>query len=399
MPNKKGLGLSPNIVYIGFISLLTDISSELIFTLMPLFLTNVLGAAATVIGLIEGVAESTASLLKLASGWLSDRWGNRKYLSFIGYALSSLSKPFMLIATAWQPIMAIRFADRFGKGIRAAPRDALVGDSVDEDNRGKAYGFHKAMDTSGAAIGLILAALVVFLLQRDVVGLQFDTYRWMVILGIVPAFLALFFFIFIREPARKPVAACDVPGEVGKPAGGLGKKFYIFIVIMFLFTLGNSSDAFIVLRAQDLGNSVFLISLMLIMFNVVYALLSLPAGIVSDRLGRRGVIIAGWAVYALVYLGLAVANQGWMIWVLYALYGLYYGVTQGVYRALVCDLVPEDRRGTAFGVFNGVVGITLLPASLIAGWLWQSFSPAAPFYFGAVLAGVSAIGLLVFVRV
>ena len=395
---KRGLNLSPNIIFIGFISLLTDVSSEMIFTLMPLFLANVLGAATVVIGLIEGVAESTASLLKLLSGWLSDKWGNRKYLSFIGYALSALSKPFMLIANAWGPIMAIRFTDRFGKGIRASPRDALVGDSVDEDNRGKAYGFHKAMDTSGAALGLVLAALIVFLLQRDVVNLQFDTYRWMIIIGIVPAFIALFFFIFIKEPPRKTADACTDPVTGGTKEKGFDNRFKIFLVIMFLFTLGNSSDAFVVLRAQDLGNSVLLISLMLIMFNIVYALFSMPAGILSDRLGRRKVIIAGWIVYALVYLGLAVADQGWMIWLLYAFYGLYYGLTQGVARALVCDLVPEERRGTAFGMYNGIVGITLLPASLIAGWLWQSISPAAPFYFGAALAGISAIGLLVFVR-
>jgi MFS family permease len=395
---KKGLNLSPNIVFIGFISLLTDVSSELIFTLMPLFLTNVLGVATVVIGLIEGIAESTASLLKLLSGWLSDKLRNRKYLSFIGYALSALSKPFMLIANAWGPILAIRFADRFGKGIRAAPRDALVGDSVDEDNRGKAYGFHKAMDTSGAALGLILAALVVFLLQRDVVNLQFDTYHWMIIIGIIPAFIALFFFIFIKEPPKKTVDVCIAEVADSAEEKALDKRFKIFMAIMFLFTLGNSSDAFIVLRAQNLGNSVLLISIMLIMFNVVYALFSMPAGILSDKLGRRKVIIAGWIIYALVYLGLAAVNHGWMIWLLYAFYGLYYGLTQGVYRALVCDLVPEERRGTAFGLYNGIVGITLLPASLIAGWLWQSVSPGAPFYFGAALAGLSAIGLMMFVK-
>ncbi|MDD5313004.1 MAG: MFS transporter [Dehalococcoidia bacterium] len=395
---KKLFGLSPNIIFIGIISFLTDVSSELIFTLMPLFLANVLGAATVVIGLIEGVAESTASLLKLVSGWLSDKLGNRKYLSFVGYAFSSLSKPFMLIAGAWGPIMAIRFADRLGKGIRASPRDALVGDSVDEDNRGKAYGFHKAMDTSGAALGLLIAAVIVFLLQRDVVGMQFDTYRWMIIIGIVPAFMALFFFIFIKEPPRKAADACAVTSTGEARENGLGRKFKIFLVIMFLFTLGNSSDAFVILRAQDLGNSVLIISLMLIMFNIIYALFSMPAGIISDRLGRRKVIIAGWIIYTLVYMGLAVADQAWMIWVLTAFYGLYYGLTQGVARALVCDLVPEEHRGTAFGMYNGVVGITLLPASLIAGWLWQTISPAAPFYFGATLAAVAAIGLLVFVR-
>ena len=398
MKRKKWFDLSPNVIFIGFISFLTDVSSELIFTLMPLFLANVLGTATVVIGLIEGVAESTASLLKLFSGWLSDKLGNRKYLSFIGYALSTLSKPLMLVANAWAPIMAIRFADRVGKGIRAAPRDALVGDSVDENNRGKAYGYHKAMDTSGAALGLLLSAGIVFLLQRDVVNLKIDTYRWMIIIGIVPAFISLFFFIFIQEPPKKCVDACDAPEKSSAKDKALDKRFRIFMVIMFLFTLGNSSDAFIVLRAQSLGNSVLFISIMLIMFNIVYALFSMPAGMMSDRLGRRNVIIAGWIIYALVYLGLAAAKQAWMIWLLYAFYGLYYGFTQGVYRALVCDLVPEDRRGTAFGMYNGIVGITLLPASLIAGWLWQSISPAAPFYFGAALSGLSAIGLLVFVR-
>lgn len=396
--NQKILGLSPNVIFIGFISLLTDVSSELIFTLMPLFLANVLGTATVVIGLIEGVAESTASVLKLFSGWLSDKLGNRKYLSFIGYASSTLSKPFMLIANAWGPIMAIRFADRIGKGIRAAPRDALVGDSVEEDKRGKAYGFHKAMDTAGAALGLLMAAVIIFLLQRDVVNLQIETYRWMLIIGIVPAFLALFFFIFIKEIPKKHVDICDLPARLSVKGKTLDKRFKIFMAIMFLFTLGNSSDAFIVLRAQSLGNGVLLISIMLIMFNIVYALFSMPAGIFSDRLGRKKVIIAGWIIYALVYLGLATAKQGWMIWLLYAFYGLYYGLTQGVYRALVCDLVPEGLRGTAFGMYNGIVGITLLPASLIAGWLWQSISPAAPFYFGAALSGLSAIGLLVLVR-
>lgn len=395
---EKRIGLSPNVIFIGCISFLTDVSSELIFTLMPLFLANVLGATTIVISLIEGVAESTASLLKIISGWLSDKLGNRKYLSFIGYALSALSKPFMLIANAWGPIMAIRFADRFGKGIRTAPRDALVGDSVDEYNRGKAYGFHKAMDTSGAALGLLLAAGIVFLLQRDMVNLQFDTYRWMIIIGIVPAFIALLFFIFIKEPFKKHVDTWDAPATLSAKEKALDKRFKIFMVIMFLFTLGNSSDAFIVLRAQNLGNSVLLISIMLIMFNIVYAVFSMPSGILSDRLGRRKVIIAGWIIYALVYLGIASASKSWMIWLLYAFYGLYYGLTQGVYRALVCDLVPEQHRGTAFGIYNGIVGITLLPASLIAGWLWQSISPAAPFYFGAALASLSAIGLLVFVR-
>jgi MFS family permease len=363
---------------------------------MPLFLANVLGASTVIIGLISGVADSTASLLNVFSGWFSDKFKNRKYLSFIGYTFSSLSKPFMLIASTWGPVMAIRFADRLGKGIRTAPRDALVADSSAENVRGKAYGFHRAMDTSGAALGLLASAVVVYFVQGNVANMEFSTYRWLIILGLVPAFIALIFFIFIREPERQ-VPVCEAAGTDQKRAA-LPGKFKVFLAIMFLFTLGNSSDAFLVLRAQNLGNDVLLITLMLVMFNVVYALFSTPAGIMSDKLGRRNVILVGWAIYALVYLGFALSNQSWTVWLLWAVYGLYYGLTDGVGRALVCDLVPAETRGTAFGMYNTILGITLLPASLIAGWLWQSISPAAPFYFGAALAGLSAIGLLVFVR-
>lgn len=401
---KPIFGLNPNIFYLGVVSFLTDVSSELIFTLLPLFLANVLQTGTFIIGFIEGVAESTASLLKVLSGWVSDKLGNRKGLSFIGYALSTLAKPFMLIAGTWGPIMGIRFADRFGKGIRTAPRDALVADSSAEGDRGKAYGFHRAMDTSGAALGLVASAAVVFLLQRDVVNLQIDTYRWLIILGIIPAFMALFFFLFIREPPKQQ--ACQLapsckPGEnaaLPASAPAPGNKFKIFLCIVFLFTLGNSSDAFLILRAQDLGNNVFYIILMMILFNAVYALFSVPSGILSDKIGRRRVIMLGWTVYALVYLGFAVLAQAWTVWLLWGLYGLYYGLAEGVARALVCDLVPEDKRGTAFGMYHGVVGMTLLPASLIAGWLWQAVGPAAPFYFGAIMAGLAVTGMLVFIR-
>jgi len=405
MPDKdrRIFGLNPNIFWLGAVSFLTDVSSELIFTLLPLFLSNILQTGTVIIGLVEGVAESTASLLKIASGWLSDKIGNRKELSFIGYALSTLAKPFMLIASTWGPVMGIRFADRFGKGIRSAPRDALVGDSCDESERGKAFGFHRAMDTSGAALGLIIAALVIFLVQGDVLALQADAYRWLVILGVIPAFIALFFFIFIHEPPKQTCAVSESgPAGVGSAdppaASAFTGKFKLFLVILFIFTLGNSSDVFLILRAQNLGNNVFYIVLMLILFNAVYALVSVPAGILSDKMGRKKIIAVGWTIYALVYLGFAIFNAEWLAWVLWAVYGVYYGLAEGVARALVVDLVPEDRRGTAFGAYHGVVGITLLPASLIAGWLWQACSPAAPFYFGAVTAVIAVVGLMVFIR-
>jgi MFS family permease len=398
---KRIFGLNPNIFFLGLVSFLTDVSSEMIFTILPLFLANVLGAAAVVIGFIEGVAESTASLLKFFSGWLSDRIGQRKSLAFIGYLLSTLAKPFMYIATTWGLVLGVRFADRFGKGVRTAPRDALVADSVSAEQRGRAFGFHRAMDTSGAALGLVAAAAVVFWLQKGALELNRGTYQWLVLIGIIPAVLSLFIFFFIRE-ARKnsSTQSCSecLPKSSQNTKTGFDNRFKLFLGIMFLFTLGNSSDAFLILRAQNLGNPVLYIILMLILFNVVYATVSTPAGILSDKLGRRRIIVLGWLVYGVTYLGFAVASTSWQIWLLFALYGIYYGLAEGVARAFVADLVPEDRCGTAYGIFHGVVGITLLPASIIAGWLWQAISPAAPFYFGAGLALLAMVGLLALVR-
>ena len=398
---KRIFGLNPNVFFLGLVSFLTDVSSEMIFTLLPLFLANILGAATVIIGFIEGVAESTASLLKIFSGWLSDKLGKRKSLAFIGYGLSTLAKPFMYIATTWGLVLGVRFADRFGKGVRTAPRDALVADSVSAEQRGKAFGFHRAMDTSGAALGLVLAAAVVFLLQKGALELIRDTYQWLVLIGIIPAVLSLFIFFFIREASRGPSpqsqSECLEKDSQGTKAG-FDNRFKLFLGIMFLFTLGNSSDAFLILRAQNLGSPVLYILLMLVLFNVVYAAVSIPAGMLSDKLGRRWIIFLGWLIYALSYLGFAVASASWHMWLLFALYGVYYGLAEGVARAFVADLVPEDRCGTAYGLFHGVVGITLLPASVIAGWLWQAISPAAPFYFGAGLAFLAMVGLLALVR-
>jgi MFS family permease len=401
LERKRIFGLNPNVFFLGLVSFFTDVSSEMIFTLLPLFLANILGVAAVVIGFIEGVAESTASLLKIFSGWLSDRLGQRKSLAFIGYGLSTLAKPFMYIATTWGLVLGVRFADRLGKGVRTAPRDALVADSVSAGQRGKAFGLHRAMDTSGAALGLVAAAVVVFLLQKGALQLTLNTYQWLVLIGVVPAVLALFMFFFIREAKKgsnqQSQSECLTESPQGIKAG-FDNRFKIFLGIMFLFTLGNSSDAFLILRAQNLGNSVIYILLMLIIFNIVYSAISIPAGILSDKLGRRRIIVLGWFLYALAYLGFAVASASWHIWLLFALYGVYYGLAEGVARAFVADLVPEDRCGTAYGLFHGVVGITLLPASIIAGWLWQAISPAAPFYFGAGLSFLAMIGLVALVR-
>ena len=402
---RKVFGFSRNVFFLGVVSFLTDVSSDMIFTLVPLFLLNVLRVGTPVIGLIEGIAEGAASLLKVLSGWLSDRLGRRKGLAVFGYSISTLAKPFLYFATTWSAVAAVRFVDRVGKGIRTSPRDALVADSAPPEEMGKSFGLHRGMDTLGAVLGLSVAALVVYLVQRGGLELTRDAFQTIVLVGIVPAVLAVFVLLFfVRERGRRADSTGVSCSANGHPSGavptkkGFDFRFKLFLAIMVVFTLGNSSDAFLILRAQNLDFSVPQILLLFVAFNLVYALAALPAGLVSDRLGRKGVIVVGWSIYALAYLGLAVASAAWQVWLLFALYGLYYGVAEGVTRAFVCDLVPAERRGTAYGLYHTAVGLSLLPASLIAGWLWHLIGPEAPFFFGAAMAGTAMLGFLLLIR-
>ncbi|MEW5957361.1 MAG: MFS transporter [Chloroflexota bacterium] len=389
--------LPRNVWVVTVTSFLTDISSEMVINLLPLFLANVLGVHTGVIGLIEGLAETTASLLKLFSGWLSDRLGQRKWLTVAGYGLSTLAKPFLYIVTDWGGVLAVRAADRVGKGIRTAPRDALVADSIHGRQRGLAFGLHRAGDTAGAALGLFLALALVWATQGNLLALTRPTFQLVVLASIVPAVLAvLVLAIGAQEVPRPPDERRALPRLSLR---GFDAPFKGFLVIVVLFTLGNSADAFIILRAQERGLSVPAVLGMLVTFNLVYALVSGPAGALSDRLGRRQLIAGGWLAYGLIYLGLALARTGAHIWLLFALYGLYYGLSEGTGKAMVADLVRPEQRGTAYGVYHAAVGLTVFPASLIAGVLWQGigawpgFGPAAPFLFGAALALV-AMGLL-----
>jgi MFS family permease len=393
---RKLFGLNPNVFFLGIVSLLTDISSEMIFTLVPLFLFNVLRTGTPVIGLIGGLSESADAIFRILSGWLSDRVGRRKPLAVLGYGLSTLAKPFMYLASSWGGVLAIRFGDRLGKGIRTSPRDALVADSVSAQERGRGFGLHRTMDTFGAVLGLAIAALIIYLAQGGGLELNLKSYQWLVLVGVVPAVAAVVvLLLFVREKKKAATAPHGSP-RIG--LAGFDSRFKLFLVVMAVFTLGNSSDFFVILRAQNLGSSVIYVVLMLVVFNIVYAVTALPAGVLSDRLGRRRVIILGWSIYALVYLGFALASELWQVWLLFAGYGLYYGVVEGVARAFVADLVPEAKRGTAYGLYHGVVGVALLPASLIAGWLWQAINPAAPFYFGAGLAFMAMLGIMALVR-
>ena len=398
---KKIWGLNPNVFFLGMVSLLTDISSEMIFTLVPLFLSNVLGAGTTIIGLVGGLSESTDAILRIVSGWFSDRIGKCKSLAVLGYSISTLAKPFMYLASSWGAVFAIRFSDRLGKGVRTSPRDALIADSVSATERGRGFGLHRAMDTLGAVIGLCIAAVIIYSVQGGGLKLSLGTYQWLVIVGVIPAVLAvLVLLIFVREREKKtlPVGGSLRGSAWKRLTAGFDTRFKIFLAIMAVFTLGNSSDFFVILRAQNLEAPLIQVVLMLVLFNVTYAAISLPAGILSDRWGRRRVIAVGWLVYAAVYLGFALASSLWQVWILFACYGIYYGVVEGVARAFVADLVVAEKRGTAYGLYHGVVGLTLLPASVIAGWLWDAVSPAAPFFFGAGLAFLAMIGMMVFVR-
>jgi MFS family permease len=378
-------------------SFFMDISSEMVINVLPLFLANVLGVRTNVIGLIEGVAESAASLLKVFSGWLSDRLQARKWLAVAGYALAALAKPFFYVANSWPVVAAVRWTDRVGKGIRTSPRDALVADSISEDQRGLAFGFHRAADTGGAVVGLVIALVAVWLAQRGVGDLTESTFRTLVLISLVPAFLAVLSLV---------IGARDVPVKERRERPritfrGLGRRFALFMLIVGIFDLGNSADAFLVLRATERGLTIIGVLGMLITFNAVYALVSTPAGSLSDRIDRRKVIIGGWLVYAAIYFGFAIAGQGWHIWTLYGLYGVYYGLAYGTTKAMVADIVPAALRGTAYGTYNAVIGVLDFPASLIAGVLWQGiggwegFGPSAPFFFGGALALIAAVLMMV----
>ncbi len=392
---KRSLRSLPrNVWAVSLTSFFMDISSEMVLNILPLFLSGVLGVKTNVIGLIEGVAEATASLLKVFSGWLSDRLRMRKWLAVAGYGLSTLAKPFFFWANSWGMVAAVRWADRVGKGIRTAPRDALVADSIEEEHRGLAFGLHRAADTGGAVLGLIIALIVIWLAQSGG-ELQASTFRTVVLVSLVPAVLAV---ISLAVGARDvPVTTQREPPRLAFKS--LGKPFVIFMLIVGAFDLGNSSDAFLVLRARERGLSVIGVLGMLITFNVIYSLISTPAGSLSDRVGRRRVIIGGWLVYAAIYLGFALAGKGWHVWVLYALYGVYYGLAYGTTKAMVADIVAPEVRGTAYGTYNAILGILDFPASLIAGVLWQGlgswqgFGASAPFYFGAAMAFIAAVAM------
>ncbi len=380
--------LPRTVIALGAVSLLTDASSEMIYPLLPVFLSSVLGAGPLAIGAIEGAAESVASLLKLASGWWSDRLPRRKTLVVIGYGIASVVRPLIGLAQNVGQVLAIRLTDRAGKGIRGAPRDALIADAVDASQRGRAYGFHRAADHAGAVAGPVIAyALLTW------GGLHLRT---VFLLAAIPAALAMLMLVFGVKESKRAVTPKERTTSLAR--AGLDRRFWSFLAVLLLFTLGNSTDALLILRATELGVSTALVPILWAVLHVVKSTSSTPGGVLSDRLGRRPLIIAGWMVYGAVYLGFAMASATWHAWALFIAYGLYFGMTEGVEKALVADLVPAEVRGAAFGWYNLTIGLGALPASLIFGGLYQAFGAPVAFVTGAGLAIVAAVGLLAVVR-
>jgi len=388
-PDHSSRRLGRNVYALAAVSFFTDVSSEMIYPLLPFFLTTVLGANPGFIGVIEGAAESTAALLKLVSGWWSDRIQRRKPLIVAGYTLASAMRPLVAIAQTATQVLVIRVSDRVGKGIRNSPRDALVADSVHPSVRGRAFGFRSAADNAGALLGPLIAF--------GLIATQHLSLRSVFWLAAIPGALAVLTAIFgVREVAKHSAMQKTQPTLHG--AKRMGATFWTFLVIVFVFTLGNSTDAFLLLRARQLGVSVTLAPILWALLNGVKSISNIPGGALSDRIGRRPTLIAGWLVYALVYFLFSRATAAWHAWALFASYGIFFGLTEGAELALIADVVPKERRGIAYGWYYLAIGIGALPASILFGALWDRFGSAVAFIFGASLALVAAVALTVAAR-
>ena len=387
VPAKQGDRLPRNVWILGWVAFFNDTATEMGYWLLPQFLVVVLGAQPMAFGLIEGAAETVSSFSRLLSGWLSDRLRRRKPLAAAGYTLANLVKPLLAVAQSWGQVFWIRFVDRAAKGVRAAPRDALIADSVDPAHRGAAFGLRQAMDTAGAIVGPLSAIVLLPLFA----GKVRDVFWVAAIPGLASILLAWFAVKEVRPPAKTVVISTSSAGSADKAPGA---RLGLILAAVGLFSLGNSSDLFLVLRAQNLGLSAWMAPALGLLFNVVYTALSWPAGKLSDRVPRRRLIVAGYLIYAAVYAGFALLHTPQMVWFLFAVYGSYYALTEGVIKAWVADLVPSASRASVFGVLNWVVGVAAFPASLLAGWIWQHYSPAAPFALSSLLAFLAALLLL-----
>lgn len=378
--------LPSTVIALGVTSLFADIGSEMIFPLLPVFLVGTLGAGPTFLGLVEGAADTVSSVLKLLSGYMADRLPRRKPLVVFGYALAGVARPLVAAATVPWHVLAVRLADRIGKGTRSAPRDALIADVALPGQAGRAFGFHRAMDHAGAVIGPLAASALL------AAGLELRTVFWF---AAVPSAASIVAVLAARERRRR--TEHELHAAASAPRGPLPRPLLAYLGILSLFALGNSSDAFLLLRARDLGVSAALVPVLWTVLHVTKLLSSYSGGVLADRLSRTHLIIGGWVVYAGVYVGLGLAQGALAAWILFAVYGLYYGLTEPAEKALVKDLAPPALRGRAFGYYNFILGASALPASLLVGWLWRAVSPQVALSAGAGLAAMAALLLAAWV--
>jgi MFS family permease len=378
---KTLLNLPRPVWLLGWVSFFTDTASEIIYPLLPIFLTRVLGAGAMSLGVIEGIAEAANSALKIWSGHFSDKTGAPKRLVLAGYGLSSAMRPLIAVTTGWTQILAVRFADRLGKGVRGAPRDAMLAVFAGASNRGLVYGFHRAMDHAGAVLGPLLASLFLYFYPGE--------YRTLFGLTIIPGILVIIILAAVPEVTTR--SSSQLPARAANRRAPLPRDLYRALAPILIFSLGNASDAFLLLRLSDLGVATFWIPLLWSALHVVKSTASVAGGHLSDRLGRRHVIAMGWTVYAAVYTAFGVFNTSAIVIPVFLVYGLYFGLTEGVEKAWVADLAAAEVRGTAFGVYNAVLGLGSLAASLLFGVVWTRVSAPAAFYTGAALAAVATV--------
>jgi MFS family permease len=374
-----------NVLWLGIVSLFTDLSSEMIYPLLPFFLTQSLGAGPAFLGVVEGIAETTASLLKLASGWISDRVRRRKPLVLAGYGLASVARPLIALATLPWHVLVVRFTDRVGKGIRTAPRDVLLADAVEPAHRGAAFGFHRGADHAGAVLGPLLASAILLAAPGN--------YRLVFALAAIPAAASmLVLWLKVRETASQTTSPKVQPKFEGFRA--LPPALRTFLLIVAVFTLGNATDTFLLLRAQQLGVPIALIPMLWAALHVSKMVWSVPGGVLADRIGPRRAILGGWLLYVAVYIGFAFATTTWHVWALFLVYGLFYGLTEAPEKAMVANLAAESRKGAAFGAYHFAIGSAALPASVIFGLLWQQYSAQTALLTGAALGALAALLLL-----
>ncbi len=384
--NQIFKGITKNIFILGLVSLFTDLSSQMVFPLIPLFLTTVLGAGVYAVGIVEGAAETAASLLKVISGYWSDKIKKRKSFILFGYSLSSITKPLFAFANIWSFVLFIRVVERIGKGLRTAPRDAIVAESCDESVRGKAYGLHRAMDGIGSVLGAILAFLLLPILG----------YRNIFLLAFIPSIIAVLVILFIKEknaPTKKETRETSIKLSFKE----LSMNLRLFIIVSSIFALGHFGYAFLLLRAKDIGLADNIAILLYVIFYIVYTICIIPFGILSDKIGRKPILIMGYLVFAITSIGLIFISNIYGILLFFVIYGIFYAMIDGVQRAFIVDLAPKHLKATALGAFHTSIGLVALPGGLIAGLLWDIISPEATFVYGFALSIIS-MGLFIFVK-